>query len=68
MYALAADGGARACGVRAGAIATGRRADLIELQTSDDERDDDATRLDRYVFASLDPRPARVMTGGRWRS
>ncbi len=68
LYALAADGGARACGVRAGAIATGRRADLIELQTSDDERDDDATRLDRYVFASLDPRPARVMTGGRWRS
>jgi formimidoylglutamate deiminase len=63
LYADCAAGGARACGFRAGAIAPGYRADFVALDGAPD-----AERLDRYVFAESNPVPARIMTGGVWRS
>ena len=68
LYARAAAGGAQACGLAAGALEPGRRADLIVL-------DDAAPPLagappseliDRYIFASDRPAPRRVMVRGRW--
>jgi formimidoylglutamate deiminase len=77
LYAEAAAHGARACGLRAGIIAEGMRADLVELPPEDASawaatgdypggaaRADDP--LDYYVFAALRQRPSRVMTAGRW--
>ncbi len=69
LYARAALGGAQACGLRAGVLEAGRRADLIVL-------DDRAAPLagappseivDRYVFAADRAAPRHVMVGGRWR-
>jgi formimidoylglutamate deiminase len=69
LYALAALGGAQACGLRAGTLAAGRRADLVVL-------DDRAAPLagappgellDRYVFATDRAAPRHVMVRGRWR-
>ena len=69
LYAHAARGGAQACGLRAGTLAPGNRADLIVL-------DDRALPLagappgellDRYVFASDRVAPRHVMVRGRWR-
>jgi formimidoylglutamate deiminase len=69
LYARAARGGAQACGLRAGALAPGNRADLIVL-------DDRAAPLagappgellDRYVFATDRAAPRHVMVRGRWR-
>jgi formimidoylglutamate deiminase len=69
LYAGAARGGAQACGVNAGALEPGRRADLIVL----DERTEPLAGappgelLDRYVFASDRAAPRDVMVRGRWR-
>ncbi len=69
LYARAARGGARACGVAAGALVAGSRADLIVL-------DDRAAPLagappgellDRYLFATDRAAPRHVMVRGRWR-
>jgi formimidoylglutamate deiminase len=69
LYARAAAGGAQACGLNAGALAPGRRADLVVL-------DDRAAPLagappgellDRYVFATDRAAPRHVMVRGRWR-
>jgi hypothetical protein len=44
------------------------RADLIELPQAEDGADaSNDDRMDRYVFADLDGRPARTMVRGRWR-
>ncbi|HEV2737192.1 MAG TPA: formimidoylglutamate deiminase [Candidatus Elarobacter sp.] len=69
LYARAARGGAQACGFLAGALAPGRRADLVVL--------DDRTPplagappgeiLDRYLFATDRAAPRHVMVRGRWR-
>ncbi len=69
LYARAARGGAQACGVRAGELVPGARADLIVL----DERAaplagaPPGELLDRYVFASDRAAPRHVMVRGRWR-
>jgi formimidoylglutamate deiminase len=69
LYARAARGGAQACGIRAGMVAPGYRADLVVL-------DDRAAPLagappseilDRYVFATDRAAPRHVMVRGRWR-
>jgi formimidoylglutamate deiminase len=69
LYANAARGGAQACGIRAGALAPGHRADIVVL-------DDRAAPLagappseilDRYVFAADRAAPRHVMVRGRWR-
>lgn len=69
LYAAAARGGARACGLAAGTLAAGQRADLVVL-------DDRAAPLagappsellDRYVFAADRAAPRHVMVRGRWR-
>jgi formimidoylglutamate deiminase len=69
LYAQAARGGAQACGIRAGTIAPGQRADLVVL----DDRAEPlafappAELLDRYVFAADRAAPRHVMVRGRWR-
>jgi len=69
LYAAAARGGARACGLRAGEIAPGLRADLVVL----DDREPPLAGappgelLDRYVFAADRAAPRHVMVRGRWR-
>jgi formimidoylglutamate deiminase len=69
LYAHAARGGAQACGMRAGTLAAGNRADLVVL-------DGRAVHLgaghpgeilDRYVFATDRAAPRHVMVRGRWR-
>ena len=69
LYRAAARGGAQACGLRAGALEAGRRADLVVL---DDRTEPLAGAppgelLDRYVFAADRAAPRHVMVGGRWR-
>jgi formimidoylglutamate deiminase len=69
LYAAAARGGAQACGLRAGSIAPGNRADLVVL---DDRQAPLAGAppeelLDRYVFADDRAAPRHVMVRGRWR-
>ncbi len=68
LYA-AARGGARACGVNAGALEGGRRADLIVLdaRTEPLASAPPGELLDRYVFASDRAAPRDVMVRGRWR-
>jgi formimidoylglutamate deiminase len=69
LYARAARGGAQACGIVAGTLAPGRRADLVVL----DERAaplagaPPGELLDRYVFATDRAAPRHVMVRGRWR-
>jgi formimidoylglutamate deiminase len=69
LYARAARGGAQACGLRAGELVAGARADLIVL----DERAaplagaPPGELLDRYVFATDRAAPRHVMVRGRWR-
>ncbi len=69
LYASAARGGARACGIAAGAIARGLRADLVVLDDRTpplaDAPPDEI--LDRYVFATDRAAPRHVMVRGRWR-
>ena len=69
LYARAARGGAQACGIPAGALARGNRADLVVL---DDRLPPLAGAppgevLDRYVFATDRAAPRHVMVRGRWR-
>jgi formimidoylglutamate deiminase len=69
LYANAARGGAQACGIRAGSLAAGNRADLVVL---DDRAAPLAAAhpgeiLDRYVFATDRAAPRHVMVRGRWR-
>jgi formimidoylglutamate deiminase len=69
LYADAAAGGAQACGLHAGRIALGARADLVVLDVArpalagspPDEL------LDRYIFADDGAVPRDVMVAGRWR-
>jgi formimidoylglutamate deiminase len=69
LYARAARGGAQACGLRAGALAPGNRADLVVL----DARAEPLAAappgeiLDRFVFATDRAAPRHVMVRGRWR-
>jgi len=69
LYAKAANGGAAALGLRAGAIATGMRADLVVLN-GDDPALAEAPRdalLDAAIFGPC-RRPVRdVMVAGHWR-
>ena len=69
LYARAAAGGARACGLKAGAIAPGLRADLLVLDPREAPlRDAEPWELiDRYVFATDRAAPRHVMVRGRWR-
>jgi formimidoylglutamate deiminase len=69
LYARAARGGARACGLSSGALVAGARADLVVL---DDRRAPLAGAppgelIDRYVFAADRPAVRHVMVRGRWR-
>jgi len=69
LYAGAARGGAQACGIGAGELAPGRRADLVVL---DDRAEPLAGApanevLDRYLFAANRAAPRHVMVRGRWR-
>ena len=69
LYARAARGGAQACGMRAGVLAPGSRADLVVL----DDRGaplagaEPGEILDRYLFATDRAAPRHVMVRGRWR-
>jgi formimidoylglutamate deiminase len=69
LYARAALGGAQACGVRAGALEAGYRADLIVLddRTAPLAGAPPGELVDRYVFAADRAAPRHVMVGGRWR-
>jgi formimidoylglutamate deiminase len=68
LYTASASDGAHACGFASGALAIGMRADLIELPQAEEGADaSDDDRMNRYVFADLDGRPARTMVRGRWR-
>jgi len=68
LYALAAAGGAQALALHAGAIAAGRRADLVVLNTNDpalavQARDD---LLDAAIFGPSRMPVRDVMVAGRW--
>ena len=69
LYARAARGGAQACGIRAGVLAPGYRADMVVLDGRDERLaaapPDEV--LDRYVFATNRAAPRHVMVRGRWR-
>jgi formimidoylglutamate deiminase len=69
LYAGAAAGGAQACGLRAGSIAVGARADLVvlDLQRPAFARATPDELLDRYLFADDGAVPRDVMVAGRWR-
>jgi formimidoylglutamate deiminase len=69
LYAAAARGGAQACGLRAGSLQAGRRADLIVLddRTAPLAGAPPSELVDRYVFAADRAAPRHVMVGGRWR-
>lgn len=69
LYAAAARGGARACGLAGGAIEPGRRADLVVLDDRSGrlEYAPPGELLDRYLFATDRAAPRHVMVGGRWR-
>jgi formimidoylglutamate deiminase len=68
LYGLAAAGGAQALGLRAGAIAAGRRADLVVLDTNDPalaaQTIDDL--LDAAIFGPSRLPVRDVMVAGRW--
>jgi formimidoylglutamate deiminase len=69
LYSRAAQGGARACGMRSGVLRAGARADLLVL---DDRVSPLAVAppselLDRFIFATDRPAPRHVMVRGRWR-
>lgn len=67
LYAKAAAGGAQALGLNGGAIAAGKRADLVAIAPDDplfDGRDGDQC-LDTLIFASLRYRITDVLVAGR---
>ncbi|MBP5857767.1 formimidoylglutamate deiminase [Marivibrio halodurans] len=68
LWRAAAAGGAQAAGADAGAIALGRRADLIALDGAHPditERDGDAI-LDGWIFAADETPVDSVWVAGRW--
>jgi len=68
LWRAALAGGARATGLRVGAIAEGHRADLLVLDHDHvllEGRDGDDI-LDSLVFAGNRPLVKRVLAGGRW--
>jgi formimidoylglutamate deiminase len=68
LWCAAAAGGAQALGVVAGAIAPGRRADLVVLDGAHPDlvdRSGDAI-LDAFLFAGGPTMVRDVMVGGRW--
>jgi formimidoylglutamate deiminase len=68
LYESACQGGARALGQAIGALAVGRRADLVVLNTDDPamiERDGDAL-LDSAIFGPARTPVRDVMVGGVW--
>lgn len=68
LWLEAADGGGRAIGRAMGAIATGRRADLVELDAAAPDlhgRSGDAI-TNALVFAGSSGLVRNVMVGGRW--
>ncbi len=69
LYARAARGGARACGLRTGELVAGARADLIVLddRVSPLAGAPPGELVDRYVFATDRPAVRHVMVRGRWR-
>ena len=69
LYARAARGGAQACGLRAGGLAAGNRADLVVLdaRVAPLAGAPPGELLDRYVFAADRAAPRHVMVRGRWR-
>lgn len=69
LWSRTAEGGARALGLCAGALASGHRADLVVL---DDQHlallhRGGAERLDAAVFAANQNPVRHVMVGGQWR-
>lgn len=68
LWQGALDGGARAAGRRVGALAAGRRADLLVLDGGHPNLDgaDDADVLGRLVFCGNDNLVRDVLCGGRW--
>jgi formimidoylglutamate deiminase len=68
LYALAAAGGAQALGMPAGAIAAGRRADLVVLDTDDPALAGQASEdlLDAAIFGPSRLPVRDVMVAGRW--
>ncbi len=68
LYRAALAGGAQALGRPIGALAPGRRADVVVLDPEHPSlagRDTD-TLLDTYVFSGTASPPRDVMVGGRW--
>jgi formimidoylglutamate deiminase len=68
LWAAALHGGARASGLPIGALAPGKRADLLVL---DDEAPllaarDATSAMDSFLFAGNVPLVRHVMCGGRW--
>jgi len=68
LYALAAMGGAQALALLAGAIAVGRRADLVVLNEDDPALAGQAVDdvLDAAIFGPCRAPVRDVMVGGRW--
>lgn len=67
LWSLAADGGAKALAQPAGAIAVGRRADLVRLDPTHPRLagHDAETALDAWIFGSTDEPVADVWVAGR---
>ena len=68
LYVAAAGGGARAMGIKAGAIAEGCSADLVVLDAADPalaEQNIDAV-LDAAIFGPCRKPVSDVMVAGRW--
>jgi formimidoylglutamate deiminase len=68
LWQAALDGGAQATGRRVGALAAGRRADLLVLDAQHPNLDgvDHAEVLGRMVFCGTDNLVRDVLCGGRW--
>jgi formimidoylglutamate deiminase len=67
LWQHAATGGARACGVHAGGIAPGRRADLVVIDaTPESEFQAPDFALDAAIFASPAAPARHVMAAGMW--
>jgi len=68
LWQAALDGGAQATGRRVGALAAGRRADLLVLDAQHPNLDgvDHAEVLGRMVFCGNDNLVRDVLCGGRW--
>jgi len=68
LWRLAAAGGAQALGLKAGAIAPGRRADLVVIDADHSSlaARDSAQMLDTYVFVAGKDAVRDVMVGGDW--